>query len=389
MKDGSNHELCVLTLTEVIIHAVKHLKIPIVAAFLDKKAAFDSVLKEHVVREVFKAAEHLPTQSILYMARRLESRRTFLQYQHSLMGPIDDDRGVEQGGIKSNRQFQLVSDNELEAANSSGLGIPIGDTNISALGLADDESLVAPTSERLQALIHIVEYVSTYHNLVNVPVKTKILVINPKRSPISDTNKTIVVGGVPVLPSKEALHLGVLRSSSHNSNSPAVLSRMSSHSKSLWGVLSFGSAKNHRASPASALRVELLYCLPKLLSGLAALMLTESEIKAINAHRRKSLRQLQKLLPSTAIPAIYFLSGSLPAEAYLNMRQLCHLFMVASLGNKSSLFQIAIKNCSLPPKESWFAALAVTCTKYGLPSPLQILTNPPPRNPSRDKLSLQ
>ena len=154
---------------------------------------------------------------------------------------------------------------------------------------------------------------------------------------------------------------------------------MASHSKSLYGVLSFGLAKNHRASPASALRVEILYCLPKLFSGLAALMLTESEIKALNSHRRKSLRQLQKLLPSTAIPAIYFLSGSLPAEAYLHMRQLCHLYMLASLGPKTRLYSIAIKNCTLPPKESWFSSLAITCNKYGLPSPLEILTHPPPK----------
>ena len=55
--------------------------------FLDKQAAFDSVLKEHVIAGAYTAAGYL-------------------------MGPICDQRGVEQGGVNSGDEFQLVNREE-------------------------------------------------------------------------------------------------------------------------------------------------------------------------------------------------------------------------------------------------------------------------------------
>ena len=47
------------------------------------------------------------------MANRLATRRTFLQFSSTLMGPIHDGRGVEQCGVNSGQQFQVVNTEEL------------------------------------------------------------------------------------------------------------------------------------------------------------------------------------------------------------------------------------------------------------------------------------
>ena len=55
MRDRSSYELCALAFT------------------------FDSSLKECVIREVFEAANKVPSQSILYIANRLAYRKTYLK----------------------------------------------------------------------------------------------------------------------------------------------------------------------------------------------------------------------------------------------------------------------------------------------------------------------
>ena len=52
---GSSHELAALLLTEVIQHSLHSLKLPVFAIFLDAMSAFDRVLKEILIRNLFVA----------------------------------------------------------------------------------------------------------------------------------------------------------------------------------------------------------------------------------------------------------------------------------------------------------------------------------------------
>ena len=94
MGRGSSHELAALLLTETILHATRTLSIPLYVLLLDKQAAFDSVLKEHVLSSAFSAVRS-GDQSLLYMATRLSSRLTYVEHDKVLMGPIHDTVGVE------------------------------------------------------------------------------------------------------------------------------------------------------------------------------------------------------------------------------------------------------------------------------------------------------
>ena len=109
----------------------------------------------------------------MYLANRLSSRKTYLKYQTTVMGPIND-RGVEQGSISSSKLFQLTTDNELQTLNASGVGVPIGSNILTALGQADDEVLLATNSWESQTLINLAVYLSTQMNCKNVPTKTTI-----------------------------------------------------------------------------------------------------------------------------------------------------------------------------------------------------------------------
>ena len=49
------------------------------------------------------------------------------------MGPIQDTLGVEQGGVCSDSFYKCINNEQLEMAQSSGLGVSIGD-----IGQAED-----------------------------------------------------------------------------------------------------------------------------------------------------------------------------------------------------------------------------------------------------------
>jgi hypothetical protein len=66
-------------------------------------------------------------QGLLYQDKRMENRRTFLQWGTTIMGPILDKRGVEQGPVNSDRIYKLGNNSQLLEAQSSGLGVDLDD----------------------------------------------------------------------------------------------------------------------------------------------------------------------------------------------------------------------------------------------------------------------
>ena len=225
MARGRSHELAALLLTKTTPYANHTLGIPLYILLLDKQAAFDSVLKEHVITKAFSAA-------------RIQGK--------VIMGPIHDTVGVEQGGISSSDQFQLVNGDELDTCNGSGLGLDMGAISVAAIGQADDVALVSPHPAALQSLLNLSEAFSTSTSLTNVPEKTKLLAY-PARGDTSSISywqeaMPIMMAGTSLPLSSTAEHVGVVRSTC-GTNMPALLSRLSAHGKSLYGTISCGMAR--------------------------------------------------------------------------------------------------------------------------------------------------
>ena len=388
MTKGSSHELAALLLTETICYATLTLGIALWVLLLDKQSAFDSVLKEHILSEAYTAAGCNADQSLLYMANRLASRRTFLQFSSTLMGPILDQRGVEQGGVNSGDQFQLVNNKELLVTNSAGLGLNMGEISVGSIGVADDVALVSPQLHALQSLLNLSQSLTSSKCMVNVPEKTKLLLFQPKGDQSADywhEASPIIMDGAALPLSPQADHVGILRCPG-GSNLPSITARMSAHTKSLYSVISCGMARSHRGNPAASLRVEACYSAPKLFSGLATLLLSPSEMSVLSVHRRLTLQRLQRLHPRTPAPALHFLSGSLPAPALVHKHQLTLLHMIALLGPSNTLFQHGVHVLHHSIKNSWFTQVRDLCRQYSLPDPLQTLTSPPPKGPFKSSV---
>ena len=137
-------------------------------------------------------------------------------------------------------------------------------------------------------------------------------------------------------------------------------------------------SQNHRGNPSSSLRLLNLYCTPVLLSGLAPLILTKSEVDLIERHYKDTLLRLLRLPKKTPRSVVYFLAGSLPGIALLHLRQLT-LYGMITRDNGSVLHQHAenIFLSKTTSKSSWFDQVRDLCLLYALPHPIDLLQSPP------------
>ena len=215
------------------------------------------------------------------------------------------------------------------------------------------------------------------------PEKTKLQVFSPGNlKSFVQYYKSVnylSINNIPLSFTDTAEHVGVLRSPV-SGNLPHILKRVVSHKRALAAVLSAGLSRRHRGNPAAALRVEKLYGLPVLLSGVGALYLLQSEIQILSLHYKQSLESLQKLYKKTPAPVVYFLGGSLPFHALLHQKQLT-LFAMICRQPGNILHQVAeyILTCLPDSTKSWFLQVKKLCTLYGLPHPLLLLADPPPK----------
>ena len=377
---GSSHELAALLLTEVIIFSLFSAKKPLYLLLLDAMSAFDLLLRENVVVEAFKAGTQ--DQGLLYLNSRLESRHTYCEWDKEIMGPIRDLLGAEQGGINSDRLYKLVNNCQFNVAQQSNLGVPMGSMVISSVGQADDSGLMANTIHNLQNLLLLtLEYCQKY-SVTLVPGKTKLLAFCPPGCELevkyAKITSPIVINGTLIPFSDSAEHVGIIRSV--HGNLPNILARLAAHRRAVFSLLPSGLAKGHWGNPAACVRVERLYGIPVMLSGLAALALSTSEIAILAGHFKKHMERLLKLHSATPESVVWFLAGCLPVQALLHLRQISLFGMVTRLHEGNNVLAKHARHIyatAKPSSKSWFIQLQNIFLQYGLPHPISFLDNPP------------
>ena len=374
--EGSSHELCSLLLTETIQHSLFTLKQPVFTLYLDAESAFDVVLSELLVKNLF----HCNTvgHALLYLNNRFQNRQTYVDWCGQIMGPIDDQRGLEQGGVNSSDLYKIFSKEQLDTAQESKLGVPLGSMVISGVGQADDTALISNNLHNLQYLLLLSQIFCKKYSVKICAEKTKLQVFSTKKTDesalYSMMTNPLTIDDKQIEFVETAEHVGIVRATS--GNLPAILSRLSSHKKALGAVLHTGVARGHRGNPAASLRVVKVYGAPVLLSGLATLVLSSAEETIIEQHYKAVISNVQRLHPGTPRSVIYFLAGSLPGIALLHLRRLSIFGMVCRL-QQNILHTHALNYFSSGTgtlsNHSWFHQIRELCLQYLLPHPLDLL----------------
>ena len=207
--------LASLLLTEVTQHSLHVLNQPLFILYLDAKSAFDRVIREILVRNLFFAGTC--GKELIYIDKRLENRKTFAEWDKILMGPRQDKLGVEQGGVNSGDFYKIYAKPQLQLAHDSQLGVCLTHKiTISAIGQADNTLLVSNSLHNLQNLLQLSLYYCSKANVDLCPGKTKLQVISTKKMKATvDYLKVfspVNLNGKKLDFSDESEHVGVIRS---------------------------------------------------------------------------------------------------------------------------------------------------------------------------------
>ena len=376
--EASSHELAALLVTELVQHSLYTLKEPAYLLFLDAKSAFDNVKPEILTKKMYSAG--MEGHSLVYINERLTHRRTYLDWDRTIMGPILDDHGLEQGGIYSSGLYKIYNNELFTTTHESALGIPLSNNlTISSIGQADDSVLAANRISNLANILILTKDYCQKYQVTLCSEKTKLLRITNKNEDILEHMNPIMINGNPIEYQDTAEHVGIIRSK--NGNLPNLMNRFAAHRRALAAVLFTGVARKHRANPAIGLKIEQIYGTPVLMSGLASLVLLSTELSLLEQHHKVTYQNIQKLLPNTPSSVVYFLGGCLPGTAVLHLKQLSIFGMVTRLQDDPlNIHARKILTSSKISCKSWFIQLRDICLQYQLPHPLKLLDNPPSKD---------
>ena len=182
--EGSSHELAAVLLTETIQHSLYSLKEPVFILYLDAKSAFDVVLRELLIKNLFNINSSC-SQSLMYLNHRLENRKTFVDWDGQLMGPIDDEQGLEQGGANSSDLYKIFGKEQLSMAQRSSLGVFFGHTTVSCIGQADDTALISNDVQKLFYLLELTKIFCRKYQVELCADKTKLQAFSTKEMAFS------------------------------------------------------------------------------------------------------------------------------------------------------------------------------------------------------------
>ena len=159
---GLSHEHSSILLTETIQHSLYEEKSPVYALYLDAKSAFDFALIQILARRLY--LDGTTDQNLSFIIRRLENRITFCEWNKELMGPIIDQRGLEQGGKFSSDNYKSYNNEQLTVPQETDFGAKIGDVHVAAIGQANDCVLISTDLYKLKFLLQLtLQYCEKHH----------------------------------------------------------------------------------------------------------------------------------------------------------------------------------------------------------------------------------
>ena len=369
---GNSPIYAALILTEVMAEAVDE-HVPLYIALMDTSKAFDVV--DH--RGMLNALHLQGVQGQLW--KLYESLYTNIEstvkWKNETSHPFKEQQGIRQGGSSSADIYKCGKNrllNDLLSAPCNHIGhIPVG-----AIMVADDLMLNSKCTYKLQTNLRMSERDAARERYKFNVDKTKIIPMNCNSQP------NLILNKKPLGCSDKEPHLGITRNNT-NSNGDTICSRVMNARRSLYSLLGAGFSGLNGIGPDISVQGYETYVAPILLYGLEAVVLSETDTKALTTFHRKVLRRLQYLPESTAIAELHLLSGSLPIKAMIHKKALSLLRNIIAADTKSPpalyMRDLIIRQLAMtdPNSASWTAYIRRIIREYNLPCPESLITNPP------------
>lgn len=369
---GSSPVYASLILTEVLAEA-KDKKEEIMITLMDTSKAFDVVShkgmlnalhQQGIAGNLWKLFDSLYTDI-----------KASVKWQGEQSKEIDDDQGIRQGGNSSADCYKSGKNKVLRQIDNNPT-LKIGCINAGAVMVADDLALAAKTATQMQTVINIATADASRERYKFNVEKTKVIAINCKTSP------ELLLNNQRLGTSTKEVHLGIHRNQQNN-NVDTIDDRIKAARRAAFGLMGAGLYGLNGVGAEIAVLQYNIYVIPTMLYALEALVLSDTEMGRMSNYHRKNLRAIQHFPKSTAIPAIFLLSGSPPLQATLDIRvlSLFRRIVAADVKTPPALYiqdlitrQLAMKEES---SSSWVNHVKQLLRKYQLPSAYNVVLHPP------------
>ncbi len=235
---------------------------------------------------------------------------------------IQEKQGILQGNETSTQVYISKADQLLKTISTTPDTFRIGKTPVGAPTCADDICLITTTYTGAQTAAYIAQNDANRERYEFSSTKTKMMICNTNLTP-EDADKVIPVeiNGQEINYSGREKHLGVERTP-NTCNSETIQSRIKTGRRTAYSLMNAGFSGLNGVSPEVSIPMLNTFIEPTITHSLEAIQLTEADYKILENNQRMQLRQLQHLPPSTAIPALYLLTGTLPIRATIHKNML-------------------------------------------------------------------
>jgi len=282
----------------------------LVMLFMDTSKAFDVVDHKCLLNSLYMQGVRGKLWKIFESL--YSNIRATVKWDGSLSSEFCEKQGIRQGGSSSADLYKAGKNRLLQDLSSLSDSF-IGPTPVNAVMVADDLLLLGKNHSDLRCLLAIAEADANKERYKFSETKTKI---------VSTTKKTdceLYLNGKVLEHSQGEPHLGIIRNS-NKTNTDTIQKRIKDARRSLYSLLGAGFVGLNGVGPEISILAYKTYIIPILLYGLESLVLEDKDIKELSKFHKMVLRRFLHFPESTAIPALYLMTGCPPVEALIHIR---------------------------------------------------------------------
>ena len=344
-----------LALTEAVCHA-KNTKQNLFAATMDASKAFDKVRRPLMLFELYRKGVSPEFWNVIDDLYSSTTAHVMWNGYDSKKFTIQE--GTGQGRSLAGELYKVSIDPCINQCLSTGLGVHIGHVNSSCPTCADDMLLLANNSLELQLLMNTL-------NLCNSRSQTEINVDKSEVCSRTGSRPPIFYNNTQLPQTNQITHIGLKRNlKSPNSD---VTANINVARRCLYGMIPAGIHGTNGVPPCISQNTLVMHVIPRLLSGIEAVIPSSDDIKRISVFYNQTVKRLLSLRESCSNFGAYILMGLLPIEAYIDIRLLQLLGAVTRLEANHPIQMTAKRQLAIPEKsKGWYTKALEVADGYNL-----------------------
>ena len=247
--------------------------------------------------------------------RAFTRAQTIIKWDGNFSKKFGVKQGVSQVGILSTDLYKIYEKPLLERLEKIDHGAKIDE--IGCATSADDVAVASSKPEPLQSLVSTSENYGSMERYEFQLVQSVVLKVKQAEN---YEDYVWLLNGEPMPVVTESMHVGIVRSAS--TQVTAVQENVTKARRTLYSLMPSGCHGHNGLNQKSTIHLFQTYVLPTLIYGMEAVLPCGKHLDTLEKFYKKYMKLLLSIPVTTADPAVYIISGTVPVEAAMYKRAL-------------------------------------------------------------------